>query len=54
MPEAYNDMSLLDYIREVESQYHGIDGGRVRLAHSSMVSAYFYPTNLSNPEQEPE
>lgn len=54
VPEAYNDMSLLDYIREVEGRNHGIDGGRVRLDYSSMVTAYFYPTNLSNPDQEPE
>lgn len=52
-PEGYNSMFLLDYIREVSNRYHGIDSGRVSLDYSSMVSAYFYPTNLSNPNPDP-
>ena len=52
-PGAYNTMFLLDFVREIGNRYDGIDGGRVELDYSSMVSAFFYPTNLSNPEQDP-
>ena len=52
-PEANNNMFLLDYIREISGRYGGISAGRVKLDYSSMTSAYFYPTNLSNPDQEP-
>jgi hypothetical protein len=44
--------SVLEYIRDVSNRYNGIDASRVLLDYSSMVSAYFYPTNLSNPDPE--
>ncbi|KAI1639145.1 hypothetical protein F4809DRAFT_596762 [Biscogniauxia mediterranea] len=31
-------------------RYHGIGGSRVLLDYSSMVSAFFYPINLTNPD----
>jgi hypothetical protein len=43
----------LECINEVTKRYHGIDGGRVTLDNSSMISAYFYPTDLSNPDPNP-
>ncbi|KIN01392.1 hypothetical protein OIDMADRAFT_54515 [Oidiodendron maius Zn] len=46
--ESGGGLSLLEYMRDVSSRYNGIDGSRVFLDYSSMVSAYFYPTNLSN------
>ena len=51
--EARTVMFLLDFIRDIASRYHGIDGGRVQLDYSSMVSAFFYPANLSNPDKDP-
>ena len=50
VPGGYNDMSFFEYMRAVAARYHGIDAGRVVLDYSSMVSAYFYPGNLSNPD----
>jgi hypothetical protein len=52
--DSYNTMFLLEHVREVTKRYHGIDGGRVTLDYSSMISAYFYPTNLSNPDANPD
>ena len=43
----------MECINEVTKRYHGIDGGRVTLDNSSMISAYFYPTDLSNPDPNP-
>ena len=47
---AINGLSLLEIIRDVSARYDGIDASRVLVDYSSMVSAYFYPTNLSNPD----
>ncbi|KAI0597573.1 hypothetical protein F4775DRAFT_249025 [Biscogniauxia sp. FL1348] len=33
-------------------RYHSIGGSRVLLDYSSMVSAFFYPINLTNPDHE--
>ncbi|KAH8682284.1 hypothetical protein BX600DRAFT_39526 [Xylariales sp. PMI_506] len=49
--------NLWDYIRysqfewlvAASKRYHGIGGGRVIVDYSSMVSAFFYPVNLTNP-----
>jgi hypothetical protein len=49
-PTMHGGLSLLDLIRDVSARYNGIDASRVLLDYSSMVSAYFYPTNLSNPD----
>ena len=51
--DSYNRMFLLERINEVTKRYHGIDGGRVTLDNSCMISAYFYPTYLSNPGLNP-
>ncbi|KAK4160293.1 hypothetical protein QBC43DRAFT_325729 [Cladorrhinum sp. PSN259] len=42
----------LETIRAVSQRYHGIGGGRVVLNYSSMVSAMFYPVNLTNPNPD--
>ncbi|KAL3426987.1 hypothetical protein PVAG01_00496 [Phlyctema vagabunda] len=52
-PEGYAELHHFEYIRAVTSRYHGIDGGRVIVDYSSMVSAFFYPTNLTNPSEDP-
>lgn len=38
-------------MREVSTRYHGNMAGRLAIDYSSMVSAYFYPTNFSNPDK---
>ena len=52
-PEARTEIFLLDFVRDIASRYGGIGGNRVHLDYSSMVSAYFYPANLSNPAEDP-
>ncbi|KAK2627798.1 hypothetical protein QTJ16_002444 [Diplocarpon rosae] len=49
-PEAYADLSHFEYVRGVAARYHGITAGRVAVNYSSMVSAFFYPLNLTNPD----
>jgi hypothetical protein len=44
-----DDISRFEYIRAVSHRYHGIVGGRSEIDYSSMVSAFFYPVNLTNP-----
>jgi hypothetical protein len=50
MREAYNDRQQFEYFRGVSMRYQGITAGRVELDYSNMVSAFFYPANLTNPE----
>ncbi|TAQ83143.1 hypothetical protein B7494_g8533 [Chlorociboria aeruginascens] len=50
--EGYSDVAHFEFVRAVASRYHGIGGGRVEVDYSSMVSAFFYPMNLSNPDAE--
>ncbi|KAG4418648.1 hypothetical protein IFR04_008184 [Cadophora malorum] len=49
-PEGVMDSSQFEYVRGVAARYQGITAGRVKVDHSSMVSAYFYPLNLTNPD----
>lgn len=39
-----------EYARGVGARHHGIGGGRVEVDHSSMISAFFQPLNLTNPD----
>lgn len=48
--EGENSMRIFEYVRGVSSRYHGLTGGRVEIDHSSMVSAFFYDVNLTNPD----
>jgi hypothetical protein len=48
--EAYNDRQQFEYFRGVSMRYQGITAGRAQLDYSFMVSAFFYPANLTNPE----
>ncbi|KAG4435314.1 hypothetical protein IFR05_009203 [Cadophora sp. M221] len=49
-PEGVMDSSQFEYVRGVAARYQGITSGRVKVDYSSMVSAYFYPLNLTNPD----
>lgn len=48
--ESRNEMRHLEYVRGVGARYQGITAGRVTVDYSSMVSAFFYPLNLTNPD----
>jgi hypothetical protein len=50
-PEAYDEMVQFEYMRGVAARYQGITAGRLTIDHSSMVSAFFYPLNLTNPDE---
>lgn len=39
-------------MRAVASRHHGIDASRVELKYDAMISAYFYPLNLTNPDPD--
>ncbi|KAI9644473.1 hypothetical protein NHQ30_006494 [Ciborinia camelliae] len=39
-----------EYMRAIGHRYQGIMGGRVEVDYSSMISAFFYPMNLTNPD----
>lgn len=47
-PGARAYRSFLEYVRTVSMRYDGIARSRVRLDYSSMTSAYFFDTNLTN------
>lgn len=49
-PAMVGGFHPFEYIREVSQRYNGIDSSRVLLDYSAMVSSYFYPLNLSNPD----
>lgn len=44
--------SNFEYIRALSERYDGIGSSRTTVEFSSMVSAFFYPVNLTNPEPE--
>lgn len=44
-----NDVVQFEYVRALAYRYQGIMGGRVKVDYSSMISAFFYPLNLTNP-----
>ncbi|ROW17273.1 hypothetical protein VPNG_01401 [Cytospora leucostoma] len=49
--EEYNAyIHTFEWFRAVTERYHGHPAGRVDIDWSSMVSAYAYPVNLSNPD----
>ncbi|KAJ8061319.1 hypothetical protein OCU04_010382 [Sclerotinia nivalis] len=43
------DVGQFEYVRAIGYRYQGIMGGRVEVDYSSMISAFFYPLNLTNP-----
>ncbi|KAI0887573.1 uncharacterized protein GGS22DRAFT_111438 [Annulohypoxylon maeteangense] len=46
-----NDLiSGFEWVRAASQRYNGIGSSRVVLDYSSMVSAFFYPINLTNPD----
>jgi hypothetical protein len=50
--EAFNELGQFEYMRGISARYDGITAGRVKVDYSSMVSAFFYPLNLTNPDAE--
>ncbi|ORY58538.1 uncharacterized protein BCR38DRAFT_447590 [Pseudomassariella vexata] len=48
--EIHSGSSLFIWARAVGQRYDGFTGGMVRLDFSRMVSAYFYPVNITNPD----
>ena len=51
--EENRQMKRFEYMRALEKRYGGIAAGRVKVDYSSMVSAFFYPINLTNPSPDP-
>ncbi|RYP42882.1 hypothetical protein DL770_011924 [Monosporascus sp. CRB-9-2] len=51
-PEGWGDQArnLFQFARAITHRYDGFDSSRVKLDFSRMVSAYFYPVNLTNPD----
>ncbi|TVY24562.1 Uncharacterized protein LHYA1_G006282 [Lachnellula hyalina] len=50
-PEAYNEMFQLEYSRGIAARFQGLPASRLTIDRSSMVSAFFYPLNLTNPDE---
>jgi hypothetical protein len=48
--EGEDSMIVFEYIRGASTRYHGVPSGHIDIDHSSMVSAYFYDVNLTNPD----
>lgn len=48
--ESEDGMRHLEYVRGIGTRYQGITAGRVAVDYSSMVSAFFHPLNLTNPD----
>lgn len=48
--EGINDLRQFEYVRGIGYRYNGITAQRVTVDYSYMVSAYFYPLNLTNPD----
>ncbi|KAI1758977.1 hypothetical protein GGR53DRAFT_185913 [Hypoxylon sp. FL1150] len=45
-------ISMFEWARAASQRYQGIGSSRVLLDYSSMLSAFFYPANLTNPDPE--
>ncbi|RYP82231.1 hypothetical protein DL769_001725 [Monosporascus sp. CRB-8-3] len=43
---------LFQFARAITHRYDGFDSSRVKLDFSRMVSAYFYPINITNPDPD--
>jgi hypothetical protein len=48
--ENDNAVGLLEYYRAMSARYDGITASRVSIDYSSMISAFFYPLNLTDPD----
>ncbi|KAG8164275.1 hypothetical protein KVR01_006193 [Diaporthe batatas] len=46
----YQVAPAFEWMRACAARFHGLPAGRVDVDWSSMVSAYFYPVNISNPD----
>ncbi|KAI1777979.1 hypothetical protein F4818DRAFT_331470 [Hypoxylon cercidicola] len=45
-------ITMFEWARAASQRYQSIGSSRVLLDYSSMLSAFFYPTNLTNPDPE--
>lgn len=50
-PEGYDEFGEFSWMRGMAARYQGITAGRVAIDQSSMISAFFYPLNLTNPDE---
>lgn len=41
-----------EFLRGITGQYHGLGSSQLTIDYSSMVSAYFFPINLTNPNTQ--
>lgn len=48
-PRGPGGMGNVEFIRGIAERYEGIGASRVNIDYSSMVSAFFFPVNLTNP-----
>jgi hypothetical protein len=48
--EPYQAGSIFEWLRACAARFHGHPAGRVDIDWSSMVSAFSYPMNISNPD----
>ena len=51
-PDFDSGLFTFEWVRAAAQRYRDIGAGRVLLDFSAMVSAYFYPVNLTNPDPE--
>lgn len=49
--EPHQVASVLEWLRACAARFYGHPAGRVEIDWSSMVSAFFYPMNITNPER---
>ncbi|OHE94979.1 hypothetical protein CORC01_09773 [Colletotrichum orchidophilum] len=50
VPEGAGGIDMFEWARAVGQRYDGIGGGRVKLGFGGMVSGFWYPLNVSNPD----
>lgn len=50
--EGAEAVRMFEFVRAVAQRYAGIGAGRVRVDFSGMVSAFWYPVDLGNPDRE--
>lgn len=48
--DPYQEASLFEWLRASAARFHGHPAGRLDIDWSSMVSAFSYPMNISNPD----
>lgn len=49
-PKGRGGLGNFEFLRGLSERYNDIGSSRTRIDYSSMVSAYFFPVNLTNPD----